>query len=88
MLLRVMLSGQFPIVKQQTFVYQAANATSGLTVVYQTFRPDGAEDINQSGVAEEVGVTGRYLGRVTTDRPGWFVVIHDSANGEAVRRFD
>lgn len=88
LLLRLALTGQLPILRDRTFVYQAANSASGLLVTFNVYRADGTEDESQEGIAQEVGVTGRYVGRLTTDRPGWFVLIHDSAGGEGVKQFD
>jgi len=85
-LLRRALSGH--VVRERTFVYQAAAVATGLVVTFEVYRPDGTKDEGQGGVASEIGTTGRYLGALTTDKPGWFVLIHDSAGGEAVKQFD
>jgi hypothetical protein len=85
-LLRLVLSGH--VVRERTFVYQAASATTGLTVTFVVYQPDGTQDTDQGGIATEIGSTGRYLGCLKTNAPSWFVMIHDSAGGEAIKQFD
>jgi len=68
------------------FVYQPASAASGLTVSYELRRPD--HTIYESGTAEEVDLTGRYVKIWTLTTPDtWYVLINDSAGGKACKMF-
>jgi len=51
------------------------------------YRPNKIKDVEQSGLAVEIGSTGRYYMGFITDGPGWFVLIHDNAGGNAVEQF-
>jgi hypothetical protein len=82
-LLRVSLSSNN--VKQ--VLYQAAGSASGLDVTMDVYRPDKTKDESQSGLANEIGTTGRYYISFTADGPGWFVLIHDNAGGNGVQQF-
>lgn len=84
LLLRAQLSGDMP--RELGFVYQPAGCISGLLVEFEVYRPDKTQDETQSGVAEEFGTTGRYLGKFT-GAAGWFVLVHDSAGGKAAKYF-
>lgn len=68
-------------------LYQAGGSESGLTVAMDVYRPGKTQDLSQSGEANEIGATGRYYFAFSADAPGWFVLIHDSAGGDAVRQF-
>ena len=68
-------------------LYQPAGAASGLIVTMDVYMPDKTKDDTQSGIAVEIGTTGRYYWMFNADRPGWFVLIHDNAGGSAVKQF-
>jgi len=68
-------------------MYQAAGAGTGLTVQMDVYKPDKSLDAIQSGVATEVGVTGRYHLTFDADAPDWYVEISDNAGGKAVKHF-
>jgi len=87
-LLRALLRERLPVTSTLTEVlYQAAGAESGLIVTMDVYRPDKSQDVGQSGTANEIGTTGRYYMAFAADAPGWFVLIHDNAGGNAVRQF-
>lgn len=88
MLLRVAIEERLSVSATREFVYQTAGAATGLLVQYEVFRPDKTLDSDQSGVASEIGTTGRYFGSFTCDGPGWIVMINDEAGGRAVKRFE
>jgi len=68
-------------------MYQAAGAGTGKIVQMDVFKPDKTVDAVQSGVATEVGTTGRYYMSFDADAPGWYVEISDDAGGKAVKHF-
>ncbi len=82
-LLRAILSPDGP----KEVIYQASGSVSGLEVQMDVYKPDKVKDEGQSGLATEIGVTGRYYMSFTADSPGWFVLIHDDTGGNAVRQF-
>ena len=69
-------------------IYQAAGAGTGKVVQIDVYKPDKSKDIGQSGLATEIGTTGRYYKSFDSDAPGWFVEISDNAGGKAVKHFD
>jgi len=68
-------------------IYQAAGAGTGKTVQFDVIKPDKTVDATQSGVAVEIGTTGRYYKSFDADAPGWTVEISDNAGGKAVKHF-
>ena len=68
-------------------VYQTAGAGTGKVVQVDVYKPDKTLDATQSGVAVEIGTTGRYYKSFDADAPGWFVEISDNAGGKAVKHF-
>lgn len=86
-LLRAVLQEQFSLSGATPVLYQAAGATSGLVVTMDVHRPDKTKDVLQSGIALEIGTTGRYYWSFVADGPGWFVLIHDNAGGNAVKQY-
>jgi len=87
-LLRALLRERLPVASNLTQVlYQAAGAESGLIVTMDVYRPDYTKDVDQSGLANEIGTTGRYYMSFAADAPGWFVLIHDNVGGTAVKQF-
>jgi len=74
-------------VKNFEVVYQAAGAGTGKTVQVDVYKPDKTKDVAQSGVAVEIGATGRYYKSFDADMPGWFVELSDDAGGKAVKHF-
>lgn len=86
-LLRASLNQIFGNSGLREAIYQSANAVSGLTVTFDVYKPDLSKDEVQSGTAIEIGDTGRYYLHFISDGPGWFVTIHDSADGKQVKHF-
>lgn len=68
-------------------IYQAAGAATGLMVQVDVFKPDKSQDLTQSGVATEIGTTGRYYKSFDADAPGWVAEISDTNGGKAVQKF-
>jgi hypothetical protein len=68
-------------------MYQAAGAGSGLDVQVDVYKPDKSKDVAQSGLAVEIGTTGRYYKNFDADAPGWSVQITDENGGKAVRNY-
>lgn len=87
-LLRVLLGERLqPAGGVTQVLYQAAGSESGLAVTMDVYRPNATKDETQSGLATEIGTTGRYYMAFNADAPGWFVLIHDNAGGNAVKQF-
>ena len=74
-------------VEKRGFVYQPANATSGLIVSYELYTSD--KMLYESGSAGEVGLSGRYVKVFDILAPmvGWFVLINDNAGGKGCKMF-
>jgi hypothetical protein len=68
-------------------VYQAAGAATGKDVQVDVYKPDKTLDATQSGLATEIGTTGRYYKSFDADAPGWFCEISDEDGGKAVQHF-
>lgn len=68
-------------------IYQAAGAGTGKTVQFDVYKPDKTLDATQSGMATEIGTTGRYHFSFDADAPGWSCEISDNAGGKAVKHF-
>jgi hypothetical protein len=73
--------------KTMTVFYQAAGAGSGVAPQVDVFKPDKTKDEAQSGVATEIGTTGRYYKSFDVDAPDWFCEIADTAGGKAIKHF-
>lgn len=68
-------------------IYQPGGASSGRTVQVNVFKADKTLDTTQSGVASEVGTTGRYHFSFDANEPGWFVEVSDDQGGKACQHF-
>jgi hypothetical protein len=69
-------------------LYQCANAATGKNVQVDVYKPDKSLDAAQSGLATEIGTTGRYYKSFDADAAGWFVEISDNAGGKAIKHYD
>ena len=73
--------------KTMTVFYQASNGGTGVAPQVDVFKPDKTQDMAQSGVATEIGATGRYYKTFDADAPDWFCEINDTAGGKAIKHY-
>jgi hypothetical protein len=87
-----MAQGLYKLNEAIKFTYQAANATTGLTVTMEIFDETGAKDlINFPDVTlTEIGTTGRYVGSLTPDATGVWTIMAAAAggSGKIVKQYD